>query len=259
VVYASCIRGSTGFWRSTNGGIDWTSINVGAPGSYQQFYPPTVDPYDANHLLMTGHAVDLLVESIDGGTTWRTITTAAGMAGNGGTGEIIFIDNGTAAQTRVTWLWMGAPSGGMVGTWRTTNSGGTWTRVDSNEHTTGVTQTFQPDTGGVMYMAGVYSALGWGVLRSTDYGVTWAHVGEATQEAIVFGTSKNVYAMYGWGNPADPVFEMTAEPGTGTWTAPGTPAAMTLGPSQAAIMNDGKNNVFLTANFNGGVWRYIEP
>ena len=56
IIYASCIRGtSTGFWKSTNGGVDWTNYPVLPNGGQasavnQQFYPAIVDPYDASHL-----------------------------------------------------------------------------------------------------------------------------------------------------------------------------------------------------------------
>jgi hypothetical protein len=258
-IYASCIRGTgLGFWRSTNGGVDWTKY-AGPDGSGQQFYPPTVDPYDAKHLLMTGHGVDMLAQSVDGGQTWTTVVTAAGMAMMGGTGELAFIDNGDPVATRKTWLWLSAGTGGKVGTWRTTDGGTTWKQVETNEHINGATQVYQPDQGGVIFMAGNYSTLGAGVLRSADYGQTWVHVGLQEPETVVFGTSHSLYAMYGWVQPDVVSLEVSPPPATGTWTAPGTPAAMTMGPAQALILNDGTANVILLANYNGGVWRYLEP
>jgi hypothetical protein len=267
ILYASCIRGAAlGFWRSMNGGVDWTSYNVAAapPGaSGQQFYAPVVDPYDNKHLLMVGHAMNLLLQSTDGGQNWTAVTTDPKMNQNGGTGGIDFIKTGNAATTRTTWLWLAAQSGGGIGTWRTTDGGGHWTWVDSNEHINGATQIYQPGTAGIVFMSGVYSKLGWGVLRSADYGQTWAHVGGATQETVVFGTSKFVYSMFGWGpgpgTVVDPLLELSSQPGTGSWTNPGTPAAMSQGPAQAAVTNDGKNNIIVVANYNAGLWRYIEP
>jgi len=264
-LYASCIRGAgLGFWRSTNGGVDWTRYNVAPSTKTQEFYPPVVDPYDAKHLLMVGHAVDVLVQSVDGGQTWTSVPTNAGMAQPGGTGGIAFVDTGMASTTRDTWLWLGSQSGGNIGTWRTSNAGIAWKKVEKNEHTNGATQVvYQPDKSGAVFMTGVYSDLGWGVLRSTDYGESWAHVGGAAQEAVVFGTAKNVYAMFGWGIGAgmmvDPSLQIGSLPGTGTWTMPGTPAAMTQGPAQAAVSNDGKNGIVVVANYNAGLWRYIEP
>ncbi len=266
ILYEACIRGNgMGLWKSVNGGVDWTALNV-APagaGTGQQFYAPVADPYDSQHLLMVGHAVNLLIESTDGGANWHAVTTDGGMAMSGGTGGIEFINTGNATTTRSTWLWLAAQAGGVIGTWRTTNSGTNWVKVDKNEHINGQTQIYQPDTSGVVYMAGVYSDLGWGVLKSTDFGQTWAHVGLGQNEAIVFGTPKGIYAMYGWGPGAgqtvDPLLEVGGPSGTGTWTAPGTPVGMSQGPAQAAVLNDGTHNIILVAGYNAGMWRYVEP
>jgi hypothetical protein len=181
----------------------------------------------------------------------------------GGTGAIFFLDTGTATTTRGTWLWMAQQSGGTYGTWKTTNSGGAWQQVDKNEHPHGSSQIYQPDTTGVVFMAGAYSALGWGVLRSADYGQTWAHLGGTGNETLVFGLAKNVYAMYGWaigeGQTVAPGLEIAAQPGTGTWTATATPAGMTQGPAQAAVTSDGTHSIAVAACWNAGLWRYMEP
>jgi hypothetical protein len=265
-MYASCIRGSgVGFWKSTDGGVSWINHNVdaAAPGATgQQFYPPVVDPYDDGHLLMAGHGTDFLFQSFDGGESWTLVRTEPGMTAPGGTGGPEFVDTGDPATTRDTWLWLSAYTGGNTGTWRTSNGGSSWAKVDNNEHTHGSTQLFQPG-GGVIFMAGNYSGLGAGVLRSTDYGVSWVHVGLAQEETIVFGTPNKLYAMFGWGiqppGTVPPSLQVGDQPGTGSWSAPGTPAEMTLGPAQAAVTYDGKNYIILTANYGSGLWRYVEP
>lgn len=265
-LYLACIRGSgLGFWRSTDGGVNWTTYFVAPSGSSRQdYYPPVVDPYDGNHLVMAGHEMNYIVESTDGGQTWTNVPMDSGMLQSGGTGEIFFIDTGNPTTTRTTWLWSAQITGGNIGTWRTETGGAsaTWTHVDKNEHAHGAGQYYQPDSNGVMYMAGYYSTGGWGVQRSTDYGKTWTHVGANEEETVVIGTSKNVYAMFGWSIGAgtdDPSLQVAAQPGTGTWTKPGTPASMTQGPHEIAVVNDGTHNVLVSANGNGGVWRYIEP
>jgi hypothetical protein len=262
-IYESCIRGNgIGFWKSIDGGVNWTRYVV-APTSRQDYYPPVVDPYNENHLLMTGHEFDSLVESVDGGQNWTNVSIANGMLQNGGTGFVFFINTGNASATRGTWLWMAQQSSGIYGTWRTTSSGATWVQVDKNEHSPGAAQIYQPDNNGVIFIAGAYSALGWGVLRSNDYGQTWTHVGMTNNETVVFGTSKNVYSMYGYpvgpGGSSNPAFEIASQPGTGNWVAPGTPAGLTQGSSQVSVVNDGTHNVFVGAMWNSGVWRYIEP
>jgi hypothetical protein len=263
VLYQSCIRGAgLGFWRSTNGGIDWTQYSVSPGASRQDFYPPSVDPYDANHLLMPGHEMNLLVQSSDGGQTWSAITVDQRMNQNGGTAAIVFVDTGDPASTAQTWLYLAQGSGGLIGTWRTTNGGGSWVQVDTNEKGHSYYQIYQPDTKGRVYMGGVYSAEGWGVLSSADYGQTWTHVGAMTQENIVFGTPKHVYAMNGWavgvGGKVDPALQVSDSSGA-NWTSPGTPPEMTQGPASAAVTSDGTFHIVLAACYNAGLWRYVEP
>jgi hypothetical protein len=264
-MYQGCIAGSgEGFWTSVDGGVNWTRQFV-APGGVlrQDYYAPLVDPYDENHLIMAGHEQDSIVESVNGGKNWSAVPLDVGMLTNGRTGFVFFINTGDAATTRGTWLWIGEQSGGLNGTWRTANSGATWVQVDQNEHPLGAAQIYQPDSNGVVFMAGSNSILGPGVLRSADYGQTWTHVGLTNNESVVIGTSKNVYSMFGFpagpGGTFDSSFEGAAEPGNGTWVAPGTPAGLTQGAAQISAVNDGSNNVLIGAMWNSGLWRYIEP
>jgi fibronectin type 3 domain-containing protein len=274
-IYEACIRGGSisgssvsgtavGIWVSIDGGVDWATYDIGPlAAGRQDVYPPVIDPYNANHLLMCGHEQDYLVESSDGGKTWTNVNLNSGMLENGGTGAIFFINTGNSVTASQTWLWLAQQAGGAYGTWRTTDGGATWTQVDKNEHPHGSSQIYQPDTSGIVYMAGAYSAEGWGVLRSTDYGQTWSHVGQTNNETVVWGTSANVYSAYGYpigiGGTNNPAFEIAAQPGTGTWTAPGTPTALAQGAAQTAVLNNGTNNVFVLAAWNSGLWRYVEP
>jgi fibronectin type 3 domain-containing protein len=264
-MYQGCIQGSgEGFWRSVDGGVNWTKVFV-APGGVarQDYYAPLVDPYDENHLIMVGHEHDSIVQSVDGGQRWTAVPLDNGMLTNGRTGFVFFINTGNAGTTRGTWLWIGEQNGGLNGTWRTANSGAAWVQVDRNEHPLGAAQIFQPDTNGAVFMAGSNSVLGQGVLRSADYGQTWTHVGLTNNEAVVFGTSKNVYSMFGFpagpGSTFDSSLELAAQPGDGTWVAPGNPGGLTQGAAQISGVNDGSNNVLIGAMWNSGLWRYVEP
>jgi hypothetical protein len=263
-IFQACIRGTaTGFWKSVDGGVNWTKYAVPPGGARQDYYPPVVDPYDETHLLMTGHEFDSIVESIDGGQTWTAVPLAAGMLQTNRTGFIFFIDTGTATTTRHTWLWIGEQAGGAVGTWRTSNGGTAWTQVDKNEHPLGAAQIYQRAGSRTVFMAGAYSALGWGVLRSNDYGQTWSHVGLNNNESVVIGTAGYVYALFGVplgpGSVVDPSVEIAAQPGSGVWAAPGIPPGLTQGAAQLAALNDGSRDIIIGAMWNAGVWRYAEP
>jgi fibronectin type 3 domain-containing protein len=265
ILYQACIRGTgTGFWKSVNGGVTWTNYNVAPGGARQDYYPPVVDPYDPNHLLMSGHEFDSLVQSTDGGQTWTAVNLDNGMLTGGKSGFIAFINTGNATTTRNTWLWIGQESGGVQGTRRTTNGGTTWVKVDKNEQPIGLSQVYQPGTNGVLFMAGQFSDLGRGILRSMDYGQTWSHVGLDRVQAVVIGTAKNTYGMYsfpfGAATNYDPLFQVASQPGTGTWVSPASATAtLTQGAAQLATVNDGTHNVLIGAMWNRGVWRYVEP
>lgn len=261
-IYAAFIRGSLGLYKSTDGGINWTNPNLVPPmATTQDVYRPKVDPYNSSHLLMTGHEQNYVLESTDAGATWSSVTMNAGMLEPGGTAFIFFIDTGNSGTTAQTWLWIAQETGGTYGTWRTTNAGSTWTKVDNVEHPHGASQIYQPDTSGVVFICGSYSALGTGVLRSTDYGATWAHVGLTdSSRTVVWASATKIYAAYGWPigvGTVNPALETAALPGTGTWTEPGTP--MSQGPNEVAVVFDGSHYVFLASCFNAGIWRYIEP
>lgn len=262
ILYSAGIRGTgVGFWKSTDGGVSWTNYRVTPGRDRQDFYPPVVSPYDSNHLLMTGHLSSLLVQSMDGGQSWSEVPVADEMKDIAGTGFVFFIDTGRAGTTRDTWLWTAEATGKKIGTWRTNDGGRTWTRVDSNEHPHGQMQIYQPDNDGTVFMPGFHSDLGAGVLRSTDYGQTWTRVGIAMDQAAVFGTPKHVYAMYGWACGScslDPDLQSAPQPGISGWMRMSTPSGMSIGPAQAETIFDGTNYVIVTANWRGGLWRFVE-
>lgn len=262
ILYSAGIRGTgIGFWKSTDGGVSWTNCRVAPAGERQGFYPPVVDPSDPNHLLMTGHQSSLVVQSLDGGLSWSEVSIAEGMKHSGGTSFIFFINTGRPEATRATWIWTAEAAGQGIGTWRTDNQGRKWIKVDTNEHPHGQMQIYQPNNGGIVFMPSFNSSLGPGVLRSINYGKTWTRVGLALNQAIVFGTPKRVYAMYAWacgGCLIDPAFQSAPQPGKSRWMRTPTPAAMAIGPAQAVTVFDGISYIFVTANWRGGLWRFLE-
>ena len=253
----ACIRGNYGYWRSLDGGVNWTHYSAGnTPNGVEDYYPPVVDPYNQQHLLMAAHEANRLVESFDQGQTW-TAKTLSPLMTDTGTAFPFFIDTGNATTTAQTWLYITQDS---KGTWRTSNSGATWQKVENNTHPHGNSQIYQPDSSGVVYMAGVQSALGWGVLRSADYGQTWTHVGAASGMAIVYGTPNNIYSEWGWACEnclLDPAFQHAAPPGLTGWSTP-CRCGITDGAGGAAVTWDGSSYVIVTANWNAGLWRYVE-
>ena len=252
--------GSQGrFWRSLDGGVNWQGFDLPDDGKprAQDGYDVDVDPYDSRHLILGYHEQPGVSESTDGGETWRALELPSGM-NSGGSWYVFFVDTGEPATTRDTWLAIAQATGGNDGTWRTADGGESFQRVDSNEHGHGQAQLFQ--TGGVVYMAGVYGNEGWGVSRSTDFGATWTHVGSTGGQNGVYGTGKFVYAQSGGAN-AGGVDQSQSERGTlpdGTeWTT--WPVSVSNGPKRAAVTYDGAHYIVVGGNWLAGLHRYVEP
>jgi hypothetical protein len=242
------------FWRSTDGAVSWTPYDLPDDGKPrpQDIYDVDADPYDGQHLIAGFHEESGLVESHDGGRTWKAIVLNPAMA-SGTSYYPFFIDTGVAETTALTWLMISQTTNGSAGTWRTTNGGSSWTQVEHNEHGHGGSQLFQRD--GVVYMAGVYGTKGWGVYRSTDFGATWDRVSGGGGQSIVYGTEKFVYAQPApFGNQA--TSERAAAPGTKweTW-----PLTMKDGPKRVAVTHDGVHFIVVGGNWSAGLWRYVEP
>jgi hypothetical protein len=248
-----------GFWKSADGGVNWKKTDLPDDGKPrpQDDYDVDVDPYDGKHIIVGFHEEGGLVESYDAGETFKPITMDAGMSG-GASWYGFFVDTGNPATTAKTWLLITQATGGIVGTWRTSDGGGKWSRVESNEHGHGQSQIYQAN--GIVYMAGVYGTKGWGVYRSADFGATFTHVGNNVALAVVYGTPKNIYGQLSGatqGTADQSQDERAPAPGTSwtTWSL----NVMKNGPKRAAVTFDGMHYVIVGGNWNAGIWRYVEP
>lgn len=273
-LYANNLRGSSlGILKSVDGGVNWTQC-APLPVS-QDVYPPVIDPYDANHVLVPYHEQNVMAETTDGGQSWRVIPQVAGMTMQGGSGFLAFVDTGNAATTRTTWLWWAQESGGKVGLWRTPDSGTTWTQVETFEKPHGGGMILQRGNGEII-AGGPYGSKGWGTYRSTDYGQTWALVDSAQNGSFV-ATPTHVYSTFSWSagvfEPVSVNGRVAPLPGISGWGAWPTPPAsgswtsnpvvpvtgMSNGWAGAVVVFDGTNWVIVGAHRNGGIWRYVEP
>jgi hypothetical protein len=116
-------------------------------------------------------------------------------------------------------------------------------------------------TGSTLFVGGIYGP-GQGVYRSTDLGASWSRVDTGTYpEAIVWGTPKNVYAMYAWACSDCNLgtdYEIAPQPGT-SWSASDSGTALVIGPNSIVVTSDGSHSIFVGAMWAEGIWRYIEP
>jgi photosystem II stability/assembly factor-like uncharacterized protein len=247
------VAGFGRIFKSTNAGVTFDTLSTGGFDPYSF----AIDPYDPAHLLSGLHEAADVIESTNGGATWHKV--GSGSIGGGVSVYPFFIDMGNAAATRTTWFAIGQ-NGCSPG--RTTNGGATWTMpqgLDNLQHPHGNARIFQQ--GPNLWVGGAYDFRGT-ILRSTDYGVTFTKVTtDEKPEALVWGTEKNVYAMYAWACSrcdVQPNFGLAPLPGGTNWTYEATPG-LKIGPNSIAVANNGSHYVFVGLMWAEGLWRYVEP
>ena len=241
-------------YKSSDGGATFTQTSLSV-----SLYSLKVDPYDGTHLVSGLHEADGIVESSDGGATWQMLG-GTGFPTGGISWYPYFIDTGSAATTRKTWFAIAQDGASAV---MTDDGGASWTiptGLAGLQHPHGNSQLYQ--NGSTLFIAGLYGPEGQGVYRSTDLGATFARVDSGqTPEALVWGTAKNVYAMYAWacsGCNLGTQFEIAAQPGT-DWATATVPDELVIGPNSVVVTNDGTNSVFVGLMWDQGLWRYVEP
>jgi hypothetical protein len=241
-------------YKSIDGGRAFKTTTIN-----QSLYSLKVDPNDSNHLVSGLHEVDGIVESVDGGDTWRLVG-GAGFPSGGKSWYPYFIDTGNPVTTRSTWFAIAQNGGSAV---MTSDSGGHWNvpnGLSGLQHPHGNSQIHQ--RGSTLFVGGDSGPSGQGVYRSTDLGTSWSRVDSGqVPEAVVWGTPTNVYAMYAWACSSCNLgtqFETSAQPGV-SWSKSSVPSDLVIGPNSVVVTSDGSHFVFVAVMWDQGIWRYVEP
>jgi photosystem II stability/assembly factor-like uncharacterized protein len=241
-------------YRSTDGGVTFEAIPNDLPA---ELYSIAIDPDDDNHLISGLHEMDGLVESTDGGETWRAIA-GTGFPSGGVSWYPFFVDTGDDATTRGTWLAIPQNDGGVV---VTRDGGATWTIPDGIEglsHAHGNAQIFQ--RGDSLFVPGL-GGPGQGLYRSDDLGATFRRVLDGPL-SVAWGTDANLYTMWGWACASCDLgagFRVAPLPAADTWSEPAVPSDLVIGANHIAVTSDGNHEIFVGTMWSTGLWRYIEP
>lgn len=233
--------------RSTDGGVTFTRLPNDLPA---ELYSLALDPDDPRHLLSGLHEADGVVESTDGGATWRAVT-GAGFPTGGKSWYPFFLDGGG-------WLAI-AQDGGSVTVTR--DGGAHWTvptGIDGLEHAHGNAQIVTD--GDTVFVPGV-GGPGQGVYRSDDDGASFTRVLDGAY-SVAWATPDHVYAMWGWACADCDLgagFHVATRPAATDWTAPTLPPALVIGANHVAVTSDGTHRVFVGTAWSTGLWRYVEP
>jgi hypothetical protein len=168
--------GNNGFFYTLDGGVTWTLPQgfkdfADEGGSYDVYHVEP-DPTDFEHVLVSFHSAwkgepeNGVIESFDGGVTWKKAGLPGAGAGDG-TDVYFLYEPAQGIGNAQTWLF-GTQGNGH---WRTTDSGENWTKVSDISMQHG---------GGAKYYSAqgaLYVSSAQGVLKSTDNGETFTKIG----------------------------------------------------------------------------------
>ena len=241
-------------YKSVDGGMTFVQTPLSV-----SLYSLKVDPNDGTHLISGLHEADGVYESTDAGASWHA-ALGTGFPTGGISWFPFFVDTGNAAGTRRTWFAIAQNGASAI---MTTDSGASWTipnGLAGLQHPHGNSQIYQ--NGSTLFVAGSNGPDGQGVYRSTDLGATWSRADSGQRpEAVVWGTSKNVYAMYAWACASCDLgtqFEIAPQPGA-AWSTTRFRRSWSIGPNGVVVTSDGSRNIFVGLMWDQGLWRYIEP
>ncbi|HEV8247024.1 MAG TPA: hypothetical protein VGP93_14705 [Polyangiaceae bacterium] len=238
------VRGAgNGFWVSWDAGESWIRARSG------DFTEMSVDPCDFCHVIVGSHASEPVgvLESTDGGYTWIDHPPPAGQGWSGGSYGLSFLhDPATCQGDPSTWLVHNEAM------WKTSDSGGNWTKVSDIGGIHGFTTIYYASNGDVY--SGAYGRPG----RSTDNGDSWAEV-DGLISAVYYGLTgdgTNVYAMPD-GFPA-PGPMMSSPESVQNWTEFGNKQALARG-MQHPRFDPLSGNIYFVNNVTVYAVRVAEP
>lgn len=246
------VRGNTqGFWVSQDGGETWAQPEgflkaTATPVGTRDLYSLTTEPGDFNHVLVSFHSpwngTDNagVLESLDGGQTWKAISPPTESAGGYGM-AVFFLDFPEHSQGNAkTWLFT-AQQGGFF---RTTDGGSTWAKVYENPMTHGGNQIYCAKNG-ALYSGGYqYPA------RSTDNGATWTQVKTGLDYSWYMGVSGDGEYLYIGNTGENRPFFVSPESDGLTWSAY-QGGKQTFHSSPFEMFFDSTNGILYSANWEG--------
>jgi hypothetical protein len=256
VMYTTSFYGSSGLFKSTNGGVDWDQLfppdsEVAKVVEYNLINSIGMEARDPSHLVVSMHAkcgapygAICEAESTDAGATWKITTVKIpGDSWVAGAGAFILDSS--------TWLF-GTYS---LGLWLTSDHGSTWSNVTpagASGSTSGKTIAvpFAPSAQGNYFLAAME-----GILRSTD-GKTWSLLPSSGGRSVGFAMGDgHLFSADQWSN----VYHRASESNLAAWTTIAPPAALPKDQGAPYLAYDSAHQVLYSSNWAGGLWRLTVP
>jgi photosystem II stability/assembly factor-like uncharacterized protein len=242
-IFAGSLYGQdNSLFKSTNGGVDWTSM--APPGSeiyntveYNFFQDLAIDPTDHEHIVLSFHAnctgatgPQCMAETTDGGANWRLFK---GPLDGWGEGAGPLILGGSKFILGTT----------QNGIYYTSDSGANWEKVG-------------PGTDHQMYHAvdgSYYTGSDYGINKSTDGGHTWRQIQNSPHGYGIIGDGKRLFNSLRNAGDQKPYFTSPENDGE-TWTPLASPPM-----DQGAVYfaHDPDHHVIYSANTSSGLWRIV--
>jgi hypothetical protein len=256
IVYTNSGYGSNGLFKSMDGGVSFTDIWSGKSQpelskafTYNFANVIAIDPANHEHVLLTFHEACLaphpatcIVESMNGGSSWRIID--GDPTWNGNEGQVIFfLDNSS------TWLW-GSQTNGF---WRSQDSGQSWEAIPKmgTSHLQG-SQILRTSAGRF------FAAGSDGIWTSSDgKAANWQLVpdtGPIMGGLVTDGTTMYASTCY-FGGFCNPRYLTSAETDGKTWAELKHPV-MTQGGN---LGYDKGHKLLYSSNLDAGLWRVVVP
>jgi hypothetical protein len=253
--------GGGGLWKSTNGGVDWTSVwntNIFAADGITNISSDVggdagglmlLSTTGINHVLSWLHSYwgtggnDGIFETTDGGNKWILHPTP-GFAFQPHADCLFELDS-------VTWL---VDHGYPAQLWRTVDAGITWNQstgdLAQGMGIAGVTR-----VGTALYVGSDFHD---GVFKSTDYGVSWKKVPTPDGKiSWIVATATRLYCGSGYSGDVAKVDHCLLS-NDAAWTSE-TPGMSQNGAFPPGVLFDGSNHILIVPAAGGGLWRYVEP
>ncbi|MBM3322064.1 hypothetical protein FJY69_01055 [candidate division WOR-3 bacterium] len=171
VIYVPCYKYDGAAWKptaakSTDGGASWTTTQLDTLTS-STIYSVAIDPADTSVVYIGGYVNSMTVvyKTTDCGVTWNPCTFPE----NYNSVYSLFI---SPADHNIVF------AGALSGICRSTDGGGTWTRVSTSSYNYRIVAA--PDNPDIMYSA-AYSS----VYRSTNGGLNWAIAGSGIRGTTI--------------------------------------------------------------------------
>lgn len=257
VIYTTAAMGSSGLWKSTNGGVDWTPLfppesEVAQVVEYNLINSIGMDPHDSNHLVVSTHALCAgeygpvcEAETLDGGDTWVITRVPIPDAQGWVAGAGAFILGPSS------WLFATY----SLGLWLTEDHGATWTDVTpagASGSTSGKTiiLPFYPSDTGNYYLAAME-----GILQSVD-GRSWTLLpGSGGRSVGLAMGGGRLYSADQW----SAIYRTADESDLSNWTDIAPPAELPADQGAPYLAYDSAHHILYSSNWAGGLWRIVTP